>query len=82
MKRVISACLQQTIHFQLKDDIDKKTAAEFVKSEVEHYKRALDAKRTKYQIVDEKTMEDGSVIIKIKKQVNSYDTGEYITTNK
>lgn len=78
MKRVISACLDQTIHFQLKDDIDQKTAAEFVKSEVEHYKRSLEAKRTKYKIVDEKTMEDGSIIVKVKKQVNSYDVGEYM----
>lgn len=78
MKRVISACLEQTIHFQLKDDIDHNTAVDFVKSEVEHYKKSLEAKRTKYKIVDEKTMEDGSIVVKIKKQVSSYDVGEYM----
>lgn len=37
MKRVKAACLCQTLHFLLKEDVDHKYALELVASEVENY---------------------------------------------
>lgn len=53
MKRIKSACLLQTIHFQLKDGISNHIAVEEVKQEYEHYKKQLEHKHIKYQILDE-----------------------------
>ena len=38
----------------------------------------LDKNRTKYKILSEKTQEDGSVIIEIKKQYNTSPIGNYL----
>lgn len=78
MKRVKSACLLQTLHFQLKDDIGHADAVNAVKEEVAHYKDHIERSRTKYKIVEETAQPDGSVIIKIKKQYNGCDCGEYM----
>ncbi|MDO4556861.1 MAG: hypothetical protein Q4B70_17250 [Lachnospiraceae bacterium] len=78
MKRIKAACLEQTIHFQLKDDLGPSGAIRAVKEEYERYKKQLDMKRTKYKIVEEVTQPDGSIIIKIKKQYNNHDCGEYL----
>ncbi|MBU9727447.1 hypothetical protein [Diplocloster modestus] len=78
MKRIQSACLNQTIHFQLKDHIGQAAAANHVKGEYENYKRQLERSHTKYKILEENTQNDGSIIIKIKKQLNTYDVGAYL----
>ena len=39
MKRIKAACLEQTVHFQLKDDLGHAAAARAVKEEYEHYKQ-------------------------------------------
>lgn len=39
MKRVKAACICQTLHFMLKEDLDHTLAVKQVKEEVEHYKR-------------------------------------------
>ena len=49
-----------------------------VKEEYEHYKRQLDRKHTKYKIVEESIQPDGSIIIKVKKQYNDHDCGDYL----
>ena len=51
MKRVKAACICQTLHFQLKEDIEHSIAARMVREEVEHYKRALEKNNTRYKIV-------------------------------
>ena len=48
MKRIKAACLEQTVHFQLKDDLGHAAAARAVKEEYEHYKMQLERSRTKY----------------------------------
>lgn len=48
-----------------------------VKQEVEKYKNQLERNKTKYKILDESEQEDGSVILKIKKQYNGHAIGEY-----
>ncbi|MGI6006427.1 MAG: hypothetical protein ACOX8E_02920 [Ruminococcus sp.] len=78
MKRIKAACLLQTIHFQLNEDIDHTTAVKMMKSELEHYKLQLEHKHTKFQITNEIEQPDGSMIIHIKKQYNNYNCDGYI----
>ena len=78
MKRVKAACICQTLHFMLKDDLGHDYAVKMVKEEVEKYKASLDKNRTKYKIVSEETQSDGSVMIKIIKQYNSSPVGDYL----
>lgn len=77
MKRIKAACLEQTIHFMLREGAWGDTAKHEVKQEVEKYKTHLERNKTKYKIIEEKEQEDGSVILKIKKQYNSHAVGNY-----
>ena len=56
MKLVKAACICQTLHFMLKDDLERSIAARQVREEVEHYKQALERNHTKHKIVDETTV--------------------------
>lgn len=78
MKRIKSACICQTLHFQLKDGVEPSVAALQVGEEVARYKRSLDATHTKYRIVDEKKLDDGSYMIEIKKQYSQSPVGNYL----
>ena len=78
MKRVNAACICQTLHFMLKEDLDHDSAVKMVKEEVEHYKATIDKNKTKYKIVEETAQLDGSVVVKIIKQSNSSDVGDYL----
>ena len=78
MKRVKAACICQTLHFMLKDDLGHDYAVKLVQEEVETYKASLDKSRTKYRIVSEETQSDGSVMIKIIKQYNTSPVGDYL----
>ena len=78
MKRVKAACICQTLHFMLKDDLGHDYAVKLVKEEVEKYKASLDKNRTKYKIVSEETQSDGSVMNKIIKQYNTSPVGDYL----
>lgn len=78
MKRIKSACLQQTIHFMLKEDLRHEDALRGVKEDVAAYKMQLERSRTRYRIDSEEEQPDGSVIVKIRKQYNSYDCGDYL----
>ena len=49
-----------------------------VREELEHYKNQLARNRTRYQIVDEAVQPDGSILLRIKKQYNSYNCDEYM----
>ena len=79
MKRVKAACLLQTLHFQLKEDIDHDIAVRAVREEVAHYKTQLERNRTAFKIDEETVQPDGSIIVKIRKQYNHHDTGDYIS---
>lgn len=78
MKRVLAACLEQTIHFQLRENLGHQEAIKAVQEDYGHYKKQLDVKRIKYRILEETVREDGSIIIKIKKQYNNHDCGTYL----
>lgn len=78
MKRVKAACICQTLHFMLKEDIDHATAVEMVQEEIRRYKRDLERTHTQYKIIEEAVQADGSVIIKIIKQYNHSAVGDYL----
>ncbi len=78
MKRIKAACLEQTIHFQLKEDLGHAAAARAVKDEAMHYKSRLERSRIKHRIVEETVQPDESIILKIKKQYNDYECGDYL----
>ena len=78
MKRIKEACICQTLHFMLKEDVSHDYAVRVVQEEIEKYKASLDRSGTKYKIIEEYTQADGSVIIKIKKQYNSAPVGSYL----
>lgn len=78
MKRVKAACICQTLHFILKEELDHETAAKQVRQEAENYKAALDRNHTKYKIVEEYMLDDDSIIIKVIKQYNQSPVGNYL----
>lgn len=78
MKRVKAACICQTLHFMLKDDLPQEVAAIKVREEVAQYKKGLERNQTAYKLIEETTQPDGSVIIKIMKQYNSTPVGDYL----
>lgn len=78
MKRIKAACLLQTLHFGLKDDLEHEAAVRAVQEEVRIYKMRLEVRRINYRIDEETTQSDGSVIIKIRKQYNASPVGEYL----
>ena len=53
-------------------------AKKAIVQEYEKYKERLEKGGTKYKILSEKTNEDGSIVIEIKKQYNSSPVGEYL----
>ena len=78
MKRVKAACITQTLHFLLKEDLGNDYARKLVEEEVKKYKAGLDKSGTKYRILSEEVQSDGSVIIEIKKQYNTSPVGSYL----
>lgn len=64
MKRILEACLEQTIKFEPKEDYEK-------------YKKDLERKSTKYIIIEEIENHE-SITVKLKKQYNGYPCGNYM----
>lgn len=80
MKRVKAACILQTLVFSQKPEMgySKEQSLKLCHEEVEHYKAALERARTKYVITEETEQDDGSVVIRVKKQYNNKaDVSEY-----
>lgn len=78
MKRVKAACITQTLHFLLKEDLGNDYARKVVEEEVKKYKMGMDRGHTKYKILSEETLPDGSIMIEIKKQYNTSPVGKYL----
>lgn len=78
MKRVKAACITQTLHFLLKEDIGHDYAVKLVSEEVKKYKEQLNRSMTKYRILSEEVQDDGSIVIEIKKQYNTSPVGHYL----
>ena len=80
MKRVKSACILQTLVFAQKPDsgFSKERALKVNREEFEHYKATLERARTRYQIDDTVEQEDGSLVVRVRKQYNDKaDVSEY-----
>lgn len=78
MKRVKAACITQTLHFLLKEDLGHDYAVKMAEEEVRKYKAGLDKSGTRYKILSEEKQADGSVVIEIKKQYNLSPVGNYL----
>lgn len=78
MKRVKAACICQTLHFMLKDDLEQEQAVRLVKEELANYKRKLEQNRKQYKILEESPQPDGSIIVKVIKQYNATPVGDYL----
>ncbi len=74
MKRVLSACLYQTIKFTLDDRFPLEEAKAKVKNELASYKEKY---KGTIQILKETSLEDGSFILSIRKMVSNYPIGDY-----
>lgn len=79
MKRVKAACITQTLHFLLKEDVGHEYAIKLVNEEVKRYKEHLNKSRVQYKILSEETQSDGTVMIEIKKQYNTSPVGDYLS---
>lgn len=71
MRRIVSACLLQTMRFDTYNDADPQ-------KDLEIYCKKLDNGGTKYVIEDPVTEENGAIVVKIRKQYNSYPVKGYI----
>ena len=78
MKRIQAACLEQTVHFQVREPIPPDVVAAAVRQEYDHYRDLMDRRRIPYRILEEATQPDGSLVIKIKKQYNNQPVGPYL----
>lgn len=80
MKRVKAACIFQTLVFAQKPDsyLNRERMLQVNRKEVEHYKMELERTKTRYVITSEEEQEDGSIIIRVRKQYNDKaDVSEY-----
>ena len=70
----------QTLVFSQKADcgLSRELQSKLNRDEVSRYKAAMERAHTRYQIVGETEQEDGSVIVRVRKQYNdSADVSEY-----
>ena len=78
MKRIKAECLEQTLHFMLKDGLSPEDGKRQVRQEYESYKTQLDHRGTRYKILEESEQPDGSLMIKVKRQNNFHPVGSYL----
>ena len=78
MKRIQSACLSQTVRFQQREPFPPQRALEANREEFERYQSQMRRSGTRYQVIEEKVLEDGTLEVNLKKQHNNYDYGSYM----
>ena len=78
MKRIKAACLCQTLHFMPKEDIGHDYAVKLVHEEIDKYIANLERNHTKYKIAEQSEQPDGSVMMKVIKQMNMTPVGDYL----
>lgn len=80
MKRVKSACIYQTLIFSQKPEMgfSKERSLKLNREEFERYKTGLERTGIRYMIVDSAETDDGSIVVKVRKQYNDkIDVAEY-----
>lgn len=72
MKRVKAACILQTLVFMQKEDcgLSREAILEANRREVAHYRNTLERTHTRYQVVSQEEQEDGSILLRVRKQYN------------
>ena len=78
MKRIQSACICQTLVFSVKEPVSREDSARQNHEEVLSYQELLKKRGTRHKILEEKELPDGSVTLKIIKQYNASDVGDYL----
>lgn len=78
MKRIKAECLEQTLHFLLKDGLSPEAAKRQVRQEYDQYRAQLERRGTLYKILEEAEQPDGSLMIKLKRQNNYHPVGGYL----
>ena len=80
MKRVKAACILQTLVFMQKEDfgLSRNAILEANRRELASYKKTMERTGTRYQIVSEEEQENGSILVRVRKQYNDRaDVSEY-----
>lgn len=77
MKRIQAACLLQTVRFQSKEEVPSALSRQQIRQEYENYKAAMTRNGTRFKILEENVQEDGTIVVKLKKQNNTQPIGEY-----
>ncbi len=80
MKRVKAACILQTLVFAQKPDLglSKEQMLKINREEIERYKSNMERVKTRYLIEDTAEQEDGSIVVRVRKQYNDrIDVSEY-----
>ena len=78
MREIKTACITQTLCCSNHDGETTEYAKKTIVQECEKYKAQLEKSGTEYRILSEKTNEDGSIVIEIKKQYNTSPVGDYL----
>lgn len=80
MKRIKAACILQTLIFVQKPELglSKDEALAINRREFEQYKASLERAGTRHQITATAELDDGSVLVHVRKQYNDKaDVAEY-----
>ena len=80
MKRVKAACVLQTLVFMQKEDcgLSRESIRNANRQEVSRYKQSMDRSHIRYQIVSEEELDNGSILVRVRKQYNDKaDVAEY-----
>lgn len=80
MKRIKAACILQTLVFAQKEDcgLSREQVLAMNRQEVSRYTQSLDRSRTRYQIISQEEQDDGSILVRVRKQYNDRaDVAEY-----
>lgn len=83
MKRVKAACIFQTLIFAQKEDcgFPREQQLKLNRDEVDRYKSSMDRCRTRYKITEETEQQDGSILLRVRKQYNDKaDVDEYFNS--
>ena len=71
MRRIVSACLLQTMKFDTSSEANPE-------HDFEVYCNKMNKSKIKYVIEEKKKEADGTLIVKVRKQYNTYSIGEYL----
>ena len=78
MKRIKAECLEQTLHFLMKDGLVPEEGREQIQQEYKSYKNQLERRGTQYKILAEEEQPDGSLVVQLKLQNNYLPVGSYL----